>query len=140
MTAKEKREAQKLISSGEANIIVGTHSCLNYEYKNLGLVVIDEEHIFGTKQKESFVREANRGHTFYIYECHTDPADNCWRGVRRITRNYPDKIYAKRAHPDTDRYMQQQEAYIRFNGKQIALGHQCYVVCPAMMKMKKCCR
>lgn len=53
-TVKENNEIKKAIKNGDANIIVGTHTLLNknIEFKNLGLVVIDEEQRFGVKQKE----------------------------------------------------------------------------------------
>ena len=55
MTAKEKREAYARILSGEVQIIVGTHALIQdkVEYKNLALVVTDEQHRFGVKQREA---------------------------------------------------------------------------------------
>lgn len=40
------------LKNGNIDIVVGTHSLLNAEFKNLALVVLDEEHKFGVKQKE----------------------------------------------------------------------------------------
>lgn len=40
------------LKDGSVDIVVGTHSLLNAEFKNLALVVLDEEHKFGVKQKE----------------------------------------------------------------------------------------
>lgn len=40
------------LKNGSVDIVVGTHSLLNAEFKNLALVVLDEEHKFGVKQKE----------------------------------------------------------------------------------------
>ena len=51
-TAKEKTAIKKSLEDGEIDLVVGTHSLLNIKPKNLGLVVIDEEHKFGVKQKE----------------------------------------------------------------------------------------
>jgi ATP-dependent DNA helicase RecG len=137
MTAKEKREAQKLISSGEANIIVGTHSCLNYEYKNLGLVVIDEEHIFGTKQKESFVREANRGIHFISMSATPIPrtiAGAVYGESREIIQI---KSMPKGRIPIQTAICNNRKLIFDFMEKQIALGHQCYVVCPAIEENEK---
>ncbi len=52
---KEKEEVLKKIKSGDADIIIGTHAILeeNVEFKNLGLVVTDEQHRFGVKQRET---------------------------------------------------------------------------------------
>jgi transcription-repair coupling factor (superfamily II helicase) len=51
-TTKEKTIIKKLFEDGDIDLLVGTHSLLNIKPKNLGLVVIDEEHKFGVKQKE----------------------------------------------------------------------------------------
>ncbi|WP_284281220.1 transcription-repair coupling factor [Limnobacter litoralis] len=52
---KEIREAIDLINSGKADIIIGTHKVLSsdIEFSRLGLVIIDEEHRFGVRQKEA---------------------------------------------------------------------------------------
>ncbi len=51
-TTKEKNELKKSLKEGQIDLVVGTHSLLSVECKNLALVVIDEEHKFGVKQKE----------------------------------------------------------------------------------------
>lgn len=50
--SKDKNSILKGLQSGEIDIIIGTHGLLNVNFKNLGLVVLDEEHKFGVKQKE----------------------------------------------------------------------------------------
>jgi transcription-repair coupling factor (superfamily II helicase) len=52
VTAKNKKIILKKIEDKEVDVIVGTHALLNVQMDNLGLVVIDEEHKFGVKQKE----------------------------------------------------------------------------------------
>ncbi len=52
VSAKEKKETLKGIEEGRVSICVGTHSLFNAKFKNLALLVIDEEHKFGVKQKE----------------------------------------------------------------------------------------
>lgn len=54
-SAKEIREAIDLINAGKADIIIGTHKVLSseIEFSRLGLVIIDEEHRFGVRQKEA---------------------------------------------------------------------------------------
>jgi len=53
MPKAEKEEALKLIESGEADIVIGTHTLIqkSISFKNLGLVVIDEQHKFGVEQR-----------------------------------------------------------------------------------------
>ena len=50
--AKEKKEIILALENKEIDIVVGTHALLNLKFKNLALVIIDEEHKFGVKQKE----------------------------------------------------------------------------------------
>ncbi|MFV0666008.1 TRCF domain-containing protein, partial [Denitromonas sp.] len=54
-SAKEQTQALKELDEGKVDIIIGTHRLLqkDVQYKRLGLVIIDEEHRFGVRQKES---------------------------------------------------------------------------------------
>ncbi|TVT49763.1 MAG: transcription-repair coupling factor [Denitromonas halophila] len=54
-SAKEQAQALKELDEGKVDIIIGTHRLLqkDVQYKRLGLVIIDEEHRFGVRQKES---------------------------------------------------------------------------------------
>jgi transcription-repair coupling factor (superfamily II helicase) len=52
VTTKEKNNIIKGLASGEIDAVVGTHALFGLEFKKLGLVIIDEEHKFGVKQKE----------------------------------------------------------------------------------------
>ena len=67
MTAKEKRLAREEIESGKDQIVIGTHALIQEKviYRNLGLVVTDEQHRTG-------------------YECHADPADIGHHYLRRF--------------------------------------------------------
>ncbi|RKV20363.1 transcription-repair coupling factor [Helicobacter pylori] len=51
--ASEKNKLLKAVELGLVDAIVGTHAILGAKFKNLGLVVVDEEHKFGVKQKEA---------------------------------------------------------------------------------------
>ncbi len=54
---KDKAEARNLIASGAVNFIVGTHAVLeeNVEFFNLGLVIVDEQHRFGVRQRKALM-------------------------------------------------------------------------------------
>ncbi|WP_217619834.1 transcription-repair coupling factor [Helicobacter pylori] len=51
--ASEKNKLLKAVELGLVDVLVGTHAILGAKFKNLGLVVVDEEHKFGVKQKEA---------------------------------------------------------------------------------------
>ena len=61
LKAKEKREIYQQIASGEAQIIIGTHALIQekVEYHDLALVVTDEQHRFGVKQREALTTRGN---------------------------------------------------------------------------------
>ena len=60
MTSKQKKEAYARIKSGDADVIIGTHALIQdkVEYRDLALVVTDEQHRFGVRQRECL---ANKG-------------------------------------------------------------------------------
>ena len=51
-STKEKNATLRGLEDGTISVVVGTHALLNAKFKNLALVIIDEEHKFGVKQKE----------------------------------------------------------------------------------------
>ena len=60
MSASAKREALRDIASGEAGIVIGTHALLSVgvEFKDLGIVVVDEQHRFGVEQRDALRNKA----------------------------------------------------------------------------------
>jgi ATP-dependent DNA helicase RecG len=60
MSTRAKREALAKIASGEAGIVIGTHALLSegVEFKDLGLVVVDEQHRFGVEQRDALRNKA----------------------------------------------------------------------------------
>ena len=64
MTSKEKKEAYGQISSGEVNLVIGTHALIQekVQYKSLALVVTDEQHRFGVRQREHLAEKGEHPH------------------------------------------------------------------------------
>lgn len=60
--AEERKSRQKLVASGEARVIVGTHALLSegVNFHDLGMVVIDEQHRFGVAQRQKLVDKGRR--------------------------------------------------------------------------------
>lgn len=63
-TAKEKAHIKKGLEDGTYDLVIGTHSLLEIKTKNLALVIIDEEHKFGVKQKEKLKNLREDVHIF----------------------------------------------------------------------------
>lgn len=55
MTSKEKREAVEKLKTGEVDLVIGTHALISdsTEFSNLGLVITDEQHRFGVRQRQN---------------------------------------------------------------------------------------
>jgi len=61
-SAKEKSSLQKALKENEPIVCVGTHALLGVKAENLGLIVVDEEHKFGVKQKEQLKEISQHSH------------------------------------------------------------------------------
>lgn len=68
LTAKEKRAAYAQIESGEVSVIIGTHALIQEKvnYKKLVLVITDEQHRFGVKQREALAYKGEMPHTIVM--------------------------------------------------------------------------
>ncbi|NPA53289.1 MAG: ATP-dependent DNA helicase RecG [Aquificae bacterium] len=62
LSAKEKREVYRQIESGEADVVVGTHALIQDElkFKNLALVIVDEQHRFGVVQRKALIEKSHK--------------------------------------------------------------------------------
>ncbi|MDR2905242.1 MAG: transcription-repair coupling factor [Helicobacteraceae bacterium] len=106
--AAEKRAIVSGLKSGEISVVVGTHALLSAEFKNLALMIVDEEHKFGVKQKERLKDKSASLHLLsmsatpiprslnmalsqikQMSEILTPPAER--EDVRTIVRNYDPK-------------------------------------------------
>ncbi|PKM48297.1 MAG: ATP-dependent DNA helicase RecG, partial [Firmicutes bacterium HGW-Firmicutes-6] len=68
MKAKEKREILERVAQGQVSVIIGTHALIqqSVEYYNLGLVITDEQHRFGVKQRSRLSSKGNQPHTMVM--------------------------------------------------------------------------
>ncbi len=132
MTAKQKRNVYESISSGDADIVVGTHALIQdgVNYNNLGLVITDEQHRFGVNQRKNLSSRGVLCHTLVM------SATPIPRSLALIL--YGDmemsvidmlpagRIPIKNCVVDTSYRV---TAY-KFMEKQIAAGNQVYIICP----------
>lgn len=132
MTAKQKREAYERISSGDVSIIIGTHALIQDKviYHDLALVVTDEQHRFGVKQREALAGKGIRSH---ILVMSATPIPRTLAiilygdlDISVIDEMPKNRLPIKNCVVDTH----YRETAYRFMKKQVAEGRQCYVICP----------
>ena len=68
MGTKAKRETNECIAQGEADVVIGTHALISESvyYKNLGLVITDEQHRFGVNQRATLGRKGEAPHALVM--------------------------------------------------------------------------
>lgn len=134
MTAKEKREAYKVIESGDADIIIGTHALIQEKvnYNNLTMVVTDEQHRFGVRQREAISEKGEHPHIM-VMSATPIPRTLAIIIYGDLDISVIDELPANRLPiancvVGTD---YRPNAY-DFMTKQIAKGRQVYVICPTV--------
>lgn len=132
ITAKEKRAAYEEIKGGRANVIIGTHALIQekVEYHKLALVVTDEQHRFGVRQRE---RLAGKGEGVHVMVMSATPIPRTLALILygdldiSILDELPaNRLPIKNCVVGTE---YRDKAY-RFIEKEVQRGHQVYVICP----------
>lgn len=132
MTAKEKREMYSRIKNMDVQVVVGTHALIQdkVEYGRLALVVTDEQHRFGVKQRERLASKGEAPHTLVMSatpiprtlaiimygDLDISVIDELPAGRIPIKNCVVDESYRKTA--------------LGFIMKEVLQGHQIYIVCP----------
>lgn len=140
LTGSTKVKDRKLIleklKSGEIDILIGTHALFSkdVEYKDLGLCVIDEQHRFGVSQRKELEEKSNNANVL-IMSATPIPRTLAMliyadMDISRITDKPQNRIPIKNYVANIN---EREKAY-RSMKKQIDLGHQAYVICPAIEK------
>lgn len=132
LTAREKRAVYEQIASGEANLIIGTHALIQekVEYQNLALVITDEQHRFGVKQREALTTKGALPNVL-VMSATPIPRTLAIILYGDLDISILDELPARRLPikncvVDTS---YRPKAY-SFMEKQIQAGHQVYVICP----------
>ena len=132
MTAKEKKAAYEKISTGEAKIIIGTHALIQekVQFERLALVITDEQHRFGVRQRETLAKKGLYPHiivmsatpiprtlAIILYgDLDISVIDELPQGRKPVKNCVVGKDYRPNAY--------------RFMEKQVKEGRQCYCICP----------
>ena len=131
---KERKEIYARMGSGEADIIVGTHALFQKapEYKNLGLIIIDEQHRFGVGQRRALEdKSADDVPNVLVMSATPIPRTLAWILYGDLDISVIDELPAgrkpiKNAVVD-ESYRPNSYAFIK---KKVAEGRQVYVICP----------
>lgn len=133
MTAKEKRVAKEQISSGQADIIIGTHALIqdDVEYYNPAVVVTDEQHRFGVRQRKALAGKGRSLPHMLVMSATPIPRTLAIIMYGDLDISVIDEMPKERQHIKncvvTKEYRKTAYDFIR---KEIESGRQAYVICP----------
>ena len=134
MTQKEKKAVREALENGEVQIAVGTHALISEStvFRNLGLVITDEQHRFGVGQRSRLSSKGEAPHLL-VMSATPIPRTLALLMYGDLDVSILDELPPGRETVDTflvsESYRPRINAFIR---KQVAQGHQCFVVCPAV--------
>jgi ATP-dependent DNA helicase RecG len=134
--ATRRREILAHLATGELQLVVGTHALIEptVEFRDLALVVIDEQHRFGVRQRAALDAKAPDGMALHALHLTATPiprtlALTLYRDLDSTTlRELPAGRKPVETHV-VDGERARRRAYERIR-EEIAKGRQCYVVCP----------
>ena len=132
MTAAEHRRAKEQIESGEWQIVIGTHALIteNVRYKDLRLVVTDEQHRFGVRQRTLLSEKGLNPHVL-VMSATPIPRTLSLILYGDMDLSLVDELPPGRK-PVSTRIVPENKYYglWQFVNKEALSGRQCYVVCP----------
>ncbi len=132
MKMSEKREIKERLASGEIDVIIGTHAVISDDvgFKNLALIIVDEQHRFGVKQRASLAKKGSSPHRL-VMSATPIPRSLALVMYGDLDISVIDELPPGRQKVDTlivnDGKRKDAYSFIR---KQIDKGHQAYIVCP----------
>ena len=132
MSAKEKREKKAAIKAGEYDLIIGTHALFSddVEYSRLGLIITDEQHRFGVKQRSALIAKGERPHVL-VMSATPIPRTLALMIYGDLDVSVIDELPPGRQKVDTfavdESYRARLNGFIR---KLVGEGRQVFVVCP----------
>ena len=136
MKARERREALEKILSGQWQAVIGTHALISegVEYKNLGLVVTDEQHRFGVRQRRLLSKKAADSEAApneLVMSATPIPRTLALVLYGDLDLSVVDEMPPGRTPVKTRLVPEdKREGLYDFIKKQAAQGHQTYIVCP----------
>lgn len=132
LTKKEKRQAYERMQIYPNAMVVGTHALIQEQalFDNLALVITDEQHRFGVKQRESLYQKGAQPHVL-VMSATPIPRTLAIILYGDLDISVVDEVPAKRLPVKSCVVGKNaRPASYRFLEKEIAKGHQAYVICP----------
>lgn len=132
ITKKKKTELLERLEKGEIDIIIGTHALLeeNVVFKNLGLVVTDEQHRFGVRQR-SIITEKGNNPDVLVMTATPIPRTLALILYGDLDISIIDELPPNRKKIETYAVRKDMDQRVNaFVAKNIDEGRQCYIVCP----------
>ena len=139
-TQKERKTLLAQLQSGDVHILIGTHALIedNVQFKNLGLVVIDEQHRFGVAQRAKLRDKGKIPPHILIMTATPIPRTLAMTFYGDLDTSVIDEMPPGRKPIKTMHFMEPQRLrVIGFMREQIALGRQVYVVYPLIQESEK---
>ena len=132
MTAKEKRLAYQTLEAEKNAMVIGTHALIQEKaiYSNLALVITDEQHRFGVRQRETFAEKGRRPHIL-VMSATPIPRTLAIILYGDLDISVIDEVPARRL-PIKNCVVNtgyRPKAYT-FIEEQVRAGHQAYIICP----------
>ncbi len=134
LSAAEKRRVRNAAASGEVDLVIGTHALITDAtvFSNLGLVITDEQHRFGVAQRQALQEKGRRIHTL-VMTATPIPRTLAHILYGDLDVSVIDTLPPGRQTVDTffvnEGYRPRLNNFIR---RQVEMGHQVYIVCPAV--------
>ena len=132
MPAKKKKEVLEKIQNGEIDVVIGTHSILqeNVQFKNLGLVITDEQHRFGVNQRK-IISEKGKNVDKLVMTATPIPRTLALILYGDLDISIIDELPPNRKKIDTFAVgLSFEDRVNNFIKKQVNEGRQAYIVCP----------
>lgn len=140
LKASEKTKAQKQLADGTAGLVVGTHALVSKKvsFKNLGLLVVDEQHRFGVEQREELMKKAGYMPHVLTMTATPIPRSLALTLYGELDISILNELPKGRKPVITEIHSPNSRAqlYAKIE-EQLAAGHQAFVVCPLISESDK---
>lgn len=133
-TSAEKKSLYAQLSSGEIQVVVGTHALLSegVDFQNLALAVVDEQHRFGVNQRSALAFKGGHPHIL-VLSATPIPRTLALIVYGDLDVSVLDELPPGRKAVETFLVSEsKRQRLYTFIDKQITEGHQVYIVCPAV--------